>query len=442
MSTISPAASLSEDAVYAKVAWRLIPLLFLCYIAAFLDRVNVSFAKLQMQSDVAGLSDTVYGLGAGIFFIGYFLFEVPSNLLLEKFGARVWIARIMVSWGIISSAMLFVNSPGIFYVLRFLLGVAEAGFFPGIILYLTYWFPSRRRGRMVAFFMMAIAVTGVVGGPLSGWILHQLNGVANLKGWQMLFLVEGIPSILIGLCIPFILDDGIRSASWLTEAEKETLERNLKNEEFHKTRLPLSQIFIDPRLLLFCAVYFCCVFAGYSMGFWIPQLIKNTGINDPLYVGLLTAIPNGFAAIAMVLFARNSDRSGERRWHFTTAACLGALGIVISNLFRQNTLIAMIGLTMAQMGILSLAPLFWPMPTAVLAGTAAAGGIAWINSVGNLGGFFGPSIVGVITDLTKRSDYGLYVASVMLVVGAALILAFVPKRYQVDLILPQSLANP
>ena len=442
MSTISPTASLSEDAVYAKVAWRLIPLLFLCYIAAFLDRVNVSFAKLQMQSDVAGLSDTVYGLGAGIFFIGYFLFEVPSNLLLEKFGARVWIARIMVSWGIISSAMLFVNSPGIFYVLRFLLGVAEAGFFPGIILYLTYWFPSRRRGRMVAFFMTAIAITGVVGGPLSGWILHQLNGVANMKGWQMLFLVEGIPSILIGLCIPFILDDGIRSAGWLTEAEKEALERNLKNEEFHKTRLPLAKIFIDPRLLLFCMVYFCVCFGGYSTSFWIPQLIKNTGINDPLYVGLLTAIPSGFAAIAMVLFARNSDRSGERRWHFTTAACLGALGIVISNLFRQNTLIAMIGLTMAQMGILSLAPLFWPMPTAVLAGTAAAGGIAWINSVGNLGGFFGPSIVGVITDLTKRSDYGLYVASVMLVVGAALILAFVPKRYQVDLILPQSLANP
>jgi len=386
MSTISPTVSLSEDAVYAKVAWRLIPLLFLCYMAAYLDRVNVAFAKLQMQSDVAGLSDTVYGVGAGIFFIGYFFFEIPSNLLLEKFGARVWIARIMVSWGIISSAMLFVNSPGIFYVLRFLLGLAEAGFFPGIILYLTYWFPSR--GQMVAFFMTALAVTGVVGGPLSGWILHQLNGVANLKGWQMLFLVEGIPSILIGLCMPFILDDGIRSAGWLTEAEKETLERNLKNEEFHKTRLPLSQIFIDPRLLLFCAVYFCCVFGGYSTSFWIPQLIKNTGINDPLYVGLLTAIPNGFGAIAMVLFGRNSDRSGERRWHFTTGACLGAVGIVISNLFRQNTLIAMIGLTMATIGILATFPVFWPMPTAVLAGSAAAGGIAWINSVGNLAGFF------------------------------------------------------
>ena len=432
MSTISPERSVSEDAVYAKVAWRIIPLMFLCYIAAYLDRVNVGFAKLQMQSDVAGLSDTVYGLGAGIFFVGYFFFEVPSNILMEKFGARVWIARIMITWGIISSATLFVNSPWMFYALRFLLGLAEAGFFPGIILYLTYWFPSRRRGRMVAFFMTAIALTGVVGGPVSGWILHQFNGVANLKGWQMLFLLEGIPSILIGLCIPFILDDGVRSARWLAAEEKELLEENLKKEEFHKTHLPLSQIFVDPRLLLFCLVYFCCAFGLYGTGFWIPQLIKNTGINDPLYVGLLTAIPYGFGAIAMVLFGRSSDHSGERRWHFTTAACLGAVGIVISNLYRGNTLIAMIGLTIATVGILATFPIFWPMPTAVLAGTAAAAGIAWINSVGNLAGFFGPSIVGLVTDLTRRGDYGLYVVSAMLLLGAVLVLAFVPKKNPVD----------
>ena len=432
MSTISPERSLSEDVVYAKVAWRIVPLLFICYIAAYLDRVNVGFAKLQMQSDIAGLSDTVYGLGAGIFFFGYFFFEVPSNILLEKFGARIWIARIMISWGIISSAMLFVHSPWIFYVLRFLLGMAEAGFFPGIILYLTYWFPSRHRGRMVAFFMTAIALTGVVGGPLSGWILHQFNGVVNLKGWQVLFLIEGIPSILIGLCIPFILDDGIRTAQWLTDEEKALLVQNLRNEEVHKTHLPLAQVFVDPRLLLFCAVYFCCAFGLYGTGFWIPQLIKNTGVNDPLYIGLLTAIPYGFGAIAMVLFGRSSDRSGERRWHFATAACLGAVGIIVSNIFRQNTLVAMIGLTIATVGILATFPIFWPMPTAVLAGTAAAAGIAWVNSVGNLAGFFGPSIVGVITDLTKRGDYGLYVVSVILLLGAALVLAFVPRRYAVD----------
>ena len=433
MSAISPPRTLSEDSAYAKVAWRIIPLLFVCYIAAYLDRVNVGFAKLQMQSDVAGLSDTVYGIGAGIFFVGYFFFEVPSNILLEKFGARVWIARIMVSWGIISSAMLFVNSPEIFYVLRFLLGVAEAGFFPGIILYLTYWFPSRRRGRMVACFMTGIALTGVIGGPLSGWILHQFTGVANLKGWQMLFLIEGIPSILIGLCLPFILDNGIRSARWLTNDEKELLAGNLDKEEVHKTHLSLGQIFFDPRLLLFCLLYFCCAFGLYGTGFWIPQLIKNTGVNDPLFVGLLTAIPYGFGAIAMVLFGRSSDRSGERRWHFSTAALLGAIGIIISNVFRQNTVVAMIGLTVATIGILATFPLFWPMPTAVLAGTAAAAGIAWINSVGNLAGFFGPYIVGVITDLTKRSDYALYVVSAMLLLGAIMVLVFVPKKYQVDI---------
>jgi D-galactonate transporter len=432
MSTISTERSVSEDTIYAKVAWRIIPLMFLCYIAAYLDRVNVGFAKLQMQSDVAGLSDTVYGLGAGIFFFGYFFFEVPSNILLEKFGARAWIARIMITWGIISSAMLFVNSPWMFYVLRFLLGLAEAGFFPGIILYLTYWFPSRRRGRMVALFMTAIALTGVVGGPLSGWILHQFNGAANLKGWQMLFLLEGIPSVLIGLCIPFILEDGIHTARWLTRAEKELLQQNLKNEEFHKIHLSLSQIFVDPRLLLFCLVYFCCAFGLYGTGFWIPQLIKNTGVTDPLYIGLLTAIPYGFGAVAMVLFGRSSDRSGERRWHFATAAFLGAVGIIISNLFRGNTAIAMFGLTVATVGILATFPIFWPMPTAVLAGTAAAAGIAWINSVGNLAGFFGPSIVGIVTDLTKRGDYGLYVVSAILLLGAVLILAFVPRRYAVD----------
>jgi MFS family permease len=432
MSIISPERSVSDDAVYNKVAWRIIPLLFVSYIAAYLDRVNVGFAKLQMQSDVTGLSDTVYGTGAGIFFFGYFFFEVPSNILLEKFGARIWIARIMISWGIISSAMLFVNSAWLFYLLRFLLGFAEAGFFPGIILYLTYWFPSRRRGRMVAFFMTAIALTGVVGGPLSGWILHQLNGVGNLKGWQMLFLIEGIPSILIGLCIPFILDNGIGSARWLTQEEKDLLQKNLKGEEVHKEHLSLGRVFFDARLILFCFVYFCCAFGLYGTGFWIPQLIKNTGVGDPLYIGLLSAIPYGFGAIAMVLFGRSSDRSGERRWHFFTATFLGAVGIVISNLFRENTLIAMIGITIATIGILSTFPVFWPMPTAILAGSAAAAGIAWVNSVGNLAGFFGPYIVGVVTDLTKRSDYGLYLVSAILLAGGVVVVTFIMGKYAVD----------
>ena len=433
MPTIPLTASVTEDDVYNKVAWRTIPLLFLCYIAAYLDRVNVGFAKLQMQADVVDISDSVFGFGAGIFFLGYFIFEVPSNVLMEKVGARLWIARIMITWGIISCAMIFVNSKWVFYGLRLLLGLAEAGFFPGIILYLTYWFPSRRRGRAVALFMLAIALTGVIGGPLSGWILQACNGVAGLRGWQMLFLLEGIPSILLGLLIPFLLANRVRSAHWLNDEEKQLLEENLKAEEAHKKHLPLLRVFFDPKLLLFSLVYFCCVMGLYGTGFWIPQLIKNTGVKDPLYVGLLTAIPYGFGAIAMLVFGRSSDRYGERRWHFAVASILGAAGIVISNLFRQDTLVAMIGLTLATIGILAAFPVFWPMPTAVLAGTAAAAGIAWINSLGNLAGFFGPSIVGWFADLTKRSDYGLYVIAGILVLGAILVLAFVPPRVVADI---------
>src|SRR5262249_31334977 len=334
----------------------------------YLDRVNVGFAKLQMQVDVPEISDSVYGVGAGIFFLGYFLFEVPSNILLEKFGARLWIARIMVSWGIISSAMVFVNSIWLFYGLRFLLGIAEAGFFPGMILYLTYWFPSWRRGQMVALFMLALAATGVIGGPLSGWILHEFNGVGGLSGWRMLFLLEGIPSIVLGLCIPLLLSNGIKPAGWLTQAEKDFLEKPLKEEAAHKEEVPLGQVFFDPPVLLFSVVYFCCAMGLYGTGFWLPQLIKNTGVKDPLYVGLLTAIPYGCGAVAMVLFGRSSDRSRERRWHFAVASLLGSAGIVASNLYRYNTLAAMIGLTVAAVGILGTFLLFWPMPTALLAG--------------------------------------------------------------------------
>jgi MFS family permease len=426
------AASVSEDALYRKVARRVIPVLFVCYIAAYLDRVNVGFAKLQMQADVPQISDAVYGLGAGIFFLGYFIFEIPSNILLEKLGARFWIARIMVSWGIVSCLMIFVNSPWMFYSLRLLLGIAEAGFFPGVILYLTYWFPSRRRGEMTALFMLAVALTGVIGAPLSGWILHQFSGTTGLRGWQMLFLLEGIPSIVLGIFVPWLLANGVRSAQWLNEDEKRLLEQNLQAEEAHKMDLPLSGIFFNPFLILFAAIYFCSVMGLYGTGFWIPQLIKNTGVTDPLYLGLLTAIPYSFGAIAMVVLGRSSDRSGERRLHFALASFLGAVGIVISNLFRQNTLIAMVGLTIATLGILATLPLFWPMPTALLAGTSAAAGLAWINSLGNLAGFFGPSIVGWFADLTKRSDYGLYVVAAALVLGSILVLSFVPPKFGAD----------
>jgi sugar phosphate permease len=428
----SPESAATEEAVYRKVALRIIPVLFASYIAAYLDRVNVGFAKLQMQTDLPEITDTVFGLGAGIFFLGYFVFEIPSNLLMSKVGARIWIARIMVTWGIISAAMVFVNSAHMFYALRLLLGFAEAGFFPGIILYLTYWFPSRRRGEMVALFMLAIALTGVIGGPISGWILHQFSGSGWMNGWRMLYVLEGLPSIVLGLAMPFLLSNNVRSAGWLTEAEKRIIERSLTAEEAHKEQMTLIEILYNPRLLLFAAIYFCCVFGLYGTGFWIPQLIKNTGVKDPLYVGLLTAIPYGFGAAAMVFLGRNSDRSAERRLNFASAAFFGAAGIVISNLFKESTLVAMIGLTIATMGILATFPLFWPMPTAVLAGTAAAAGIAWINSLGNLAGFFGPSIVGWFSDATKRSDYGLYVVAGFLLAGGILALLFMPRKFGAD----------
>jgi MFS family permease len=432
MPPTSSTVPVSEVALYRKVAWRIIPLLFICYIAAYLDRVNVGFAKLQMQSDVPKITDAVYGLGAGIFFLGYFIFEVPSNILMEKVGARFWIARIMVTWGIVSTLMIFVNSAWMFYGLRFLLGCAEAGFFPGVILYLTYWFPSRRRGETIALFMLAVALTGVIGAPLSGWILHEFSGATGLRGWQMLFLLEGIPPIALGVFVPWLLANGVRSAHWLSEDEKQLLEQNLQAEEALKDQLPPAGIFFNPRLILFAAIYFCSVMGLYGTGFWIPQLIKNTGVTDPLHVGLLTAIPYSFGAIALVVLSRSSDRSGERRLHFALASFLGAAGIVISNLFRQNTLIAMIGLTLATLGILATLPLFWPMPTAVLAGSSAAAGIAWINSLGNLAGFFGPSIVGWFADLTKRSDYGLYVVAAALMLGSVLALGFVPRKFAAD----------
>ena len=298
------------DSLYRRVSWRLMPFLFLCYVAAYLDRVNVGFAKLQMLSDLR-FSDTVYGIGAGIFFVGYFLFEVPSNLLMTRTGARIWIARIMISWGVISSAMMFTNSVASFYVLRFLLGAAEAGFFPGIILYLTYWYPAHRRARMVALFMSGVAVAGVVGGPLSGWIMKTFAGLHGLSGWQWLFLLEGVPSVLLGVWTLFYLDDGIRSAKWLGKDDKQKLEQAIAEDGKQQQHMPLAQMFSNGKVWLLALVYFLFVMGLYGVSFWLPQLVKNSGIDDVFTIGLLTAIPYFVAAVVMVLAARHSDRSGE-----------------------------------------------------------------------------------------------------------------------------------
>ena len=420
-----------EEKVYTKVAWRLVPVLFICYIAAYLDRVNIGFAELQMKTDLK-FSDTVYGLGAGIFFIGYFFFEVPSNILLEKVGARIWIARIMVSWGIVSGLMIFVRSAQIFYLLRFMLGVAEAGFFPGIILYLTFWFPSKRRGQMIALFMLAIAVTGVVGGPISGLTMAAFRDSQGLKAWQMLFLLEAIPSIVIGFLVPLLLPDGVQSASWLSEKEKVLLDQNIRAENRAKHHLTLHQVLTEPRILLFCIVYFCSSAGLYGIAFWLPQIIKNTGIIDPLTIGLLSTIPYALAGLSMVAFGKSSDVRRERRWHFAIAAFLGAIGLTISAINVHNTVLSMLGLSVSTAGILTTLVLFWPIPTAIFAGTSAAVSIALVNSIGSLAGFAGPYVIGKVNDQVNRPDFSLYLIALTVAIGGILVLIFVPGRLPAD----------
>jgi len=415
-----------ENAAYAKVTWRLIPFLFLCYVFAYLDRVNVGFAKLQMLSDLK-FSETIYGLGAGIFFIGYFLMEVPSNLALHRFGARKWIARIMISWGVISAAMIFVKTPTVFYILRFLLGVAEAGFFPGIILYLTYWYPASRRSKITALFMTGIPIAGVVGGPLSGWILQRFHNVNGMPGWQWLFLLEAIPSLITGVVTFFYLNDKIGDAKWLNNDEKAVLERGLANESSKIEVHNASGAFKSSRVWVLCACYFGIIMGLYGISFWLPSLIKASGVTDELNIGLLTMIPYGFAAVGMVMIGRSSDRTKERRWHVAVPAVIGAAGLVVSTFVPHQPALAVLALTFATLGILGALCQFWSIPPAFLGGAAAAAGIALINSVGNLAGFVSPYVVGWIKDATKSTDIGLYCIAVSLM-AAALIVLTIPKK--------------
>ncbi len=416
------APSTFAEQVYRKVSWRLIPLLFICYIAAYLDRVNIGFAKLQMQGALQ-FSEAVYGLGAGIFFIGYFVLEVPSNVLLHRLGARKWIARIMISWGVLSAAMVYVTSPLSFYVIRFLLGAAEAGFFPGIILYLTYWYPAERRGRATSLFMAAVACAGIFGGPLSGWILKGMNGVHGLAGWQWLFVLEGAPSVLLGIFVLFGLQDRVQEAKWLSAEERALIARDIAAEE--TTRAPGSAwaVFANPRVWLLALVYFCFVSGLYGVSFWLPTIIKALGVADPLDVGLLSAIPWSFGVVAMYLMARSADRTGDRRWHSAAAGVAGTAGLLISVAFRADPTLSMAGLTLATMGIMATLPVFWGLPTAFLGGTAAAAGIALINSFGNLSGFAAPYLIGLIKDATKSTDAGLHMLAGLLLLGALCVLA-------------------
>ena len=397
--TLEAAAASStaaDDRVYHKVFWHIMPFLMLCYVVAYLDRVNVGFAKLQMNVDL-GFSETVFGLGAGLFFIGYFIFEVPSNVIMYRIGAKIWIARIMITWGLVSAAFIFVKSPPAFYAMRFLLGLAEAGFFPGIILYLTYWYPAHRRAAIITTFMAAIPVSGIFGNPLSGWIIDAFGGTAGLRGWQWMFVIQAVPAIVLGIATIFYLDNGIRSAKWLNESEKTLLEGEIvRDVALREESKNIGALLRDPRIWAMCLIYFSVVLGQYGLTFWMPTLVKATGVKGNLNIGLLSAIPFVCAVIAMPLLGRSADARRERRWHLIVPALLGAVGFVVSASFPQNTVIAITFLSLAAAGVLSCAPLFWSLPTAFLTGAAAAGGIAIINSVGNLSGFASPYLVGYL----------------------------------------------
>ena len=400
----SAAASAFEKAVYSKVTRRLIPFLFLCYIFAYIDRVNVGFAKLQMQQDL-GMSDTVYGTGAGIFFLGYFLFEIPCNMALDRIGAKCWLGPIMMVWGVVSGCTMFVRTANQFYAIRFVLGLVESGFFPGVILYLTFWFPRRYRAKMVAAFMTAIPLAGVIGGPISGWLLSAMSAVGGLRGWQWLYLFEALPSVLAGVATLMFLADGPRQARWLTDEEKSALLENLETEEAEK-RLQsrghhtLADAFRSPQVWLLCFVYFGFVMGQYGVGLWLPQIVKETLTKDPWYIGLLTTIPWIVAAVVMVTVGHHSDRTGERRWHIAGSALVGAAAFAVSSMPGISGVLGFAALTVATAGIAASYSTFWALPTGLLSGTAASVGIAWINSVGNLAGFLSPFMVGRIRDAT------------------------------------------
>ncbi|MCC7038972.1 MAG: MFS transporter [Burkholderiales bacterium] len=430
MTPSTTAATLGQqpdrDAIYSRVTWRLIPFLLFCYLCSYLDRINVGFAKLQMLNDLQ-FSETVYGLGAGIFFVGYVIFEIPSNLVMIRVGARVWIARIMVTWGILSGATMFVTTPMEFYVVRFLLGVAEAGFIPAILYYLTIWYPSDRRGKVTALFLAGIPLAGMLGGPLSGWIMVAFDGTHGLAGWQWMFLLEAVPTVIAGVVAFFYLDSSVEKAKWLADDEKERIARDLREEASGKALHSVRQGLTDPKVWLLSFIYFFFTMGLYGVSFWLPSIIRASGVQDPLTVGLLTAIPYTAALITMYLVGRSSDARRERRWHLAVPAIVGAVGLTMSAVYDTHTVFAMIALTVATAGIITCIPQFYTLPPAILAGAAAAMGIALANSVGSLAGFVSPYLLGWIKDLTGSTNGGVITLAATLVIGAALVFT-VPAR--------------
>lgn len=417
-----------EKRTIAKLRWRIVPFVMLLYFIAYLDRVNIGFAALTMNADI-GLSSAAFGFGAGIFFVGYFIFEVPSNLILHKVGARRWIARIMVTWGIVSMAMALVQGEASFYVLRFLLGVAEAGFFPGIILYLSYWFPARHRASMTALFMAAVPISVALGSPISGALL-EMDGLLGLKGWQWIFLLEGAPAIVLAWFVLKYLTDRPERADWLEDDERDWLlaemaEEAKQTKPAHGWRDGLTAL-KNPRVLALALVYFGTSAGLYTLGIWSPQMIAQFG-TTPFMTGLFNAVPPIFAVIAMVLWSMHSDKTGERNWH-VVIACLVAAGGLVFAAYASSLVAVLVALVIVNVGVSSAKPPLWSMPTMFLGGAAAAAGIATINSIGNLGGFFGPYIIGWVLEVTGSYAGGLFAVAGLLVLSSVLVLVLASTR--------------
>lgn len=403
---------------YRKIDWRLLPFLVICYMIAYLDRVNVGFAKLQMQSDL-GLSDAAYGLGAGIFFIGYAIFETPSNLLLPKIGARITLSRVMILWGLTSASMIFVHNETSFYVLRFLLGVFEAGFAPGLIFYLTLWYGRERMARTMAIVMIAGPLGGMIGGPLSTWLMTTFAGVHGMAGWQWMFLIEALPAVFLGLLALKVLSDKPDDASWLTAEEKEALRIHISSAPGHDHSF--SKVLKNWRVYLMAAGYFCVICGIYAISFWLPTIIREAGVTNTTTIGLYSAIPYIGAIFGMLVLGRTSDLYNERRWHSALPALIGAACLVGSVQYKDNFAIALTFLTVATSMMWAAYTVFWAIPSQHLKGDSAAGGIAVINTIGLLGGFFSPTLIGYAKSATSNPNAGLLLMAAVLVLGATLL---------------------
>ena len=418
-----------EKRTLRKITWRIVPFIMILYLIAYIDRVNIGFAAITMKEDL-GFTASILGFGAGIFFLGYFLFEVPSNIILHKVGARIWIARVMVTWGIIAGGMAFVESSTSFYVMRFLLGVAEAGFFPGIILYLSYWFPARNRAGVIALFMAAAPIATAIGSPISAALL-EMHGIMGLAGWQWMFLIEAVPAVILGVVVFFYMTDRPEKAAWLKPDEREWLVKTMQAEDANKGGQQQHSILrglANPRVLALALIYFGTSAGLYTLGIWAPQIIKELGVSS-MTVGLLNAIPPIISVVAMILWSRHSDKTNERTWHVALACLTAAVGLAIAA--STGSMFGLIAaLTIVNVGISCSKPPLWSMPTMFLSGAAAATGIATINSIGNLGGFTGPAMIGWVKDQTGSFAGGLYFVAGLLILSTVLtlVLSFTQKN--------------